>query len=185
MCVLYSTNSCLCAVVDATSSASGSLSIMARVQQQERQTVTTAIPISPAEQVKITPDNKCSFCRGSTCCTYFTQRIDAPRSIDAFDELLWQISHFNTQVYKDSDGWFLLVNNRCRHLHPDGRCGIYATRPQVCRDHSNDDCEFDGPAGPKDFELFFPDYESLLRYCRKRFKNWDRRNSSGKSTTLA
>jgi len=134
-----------------------------------------SIPIKPADQVSITAENKCSFCRGSTCCTYLTQQIDAPRSIEDFDLLLWQISHLNTQVYKDDDGWFLLVNNRCRHLADGGRCLIYENRPQVCRDHSNDDCEFEGPCGQDDFEEFFPDYEALLAYCRKRFRNWDRR----------
>jgi uncharacterized protein len=147
--------------------------------------VTTAIPITPAERLTLTPENKCSFCRGSTCCTYFTQQIDTPRSMPDFDLLLWQISHLNTQVYKDADGWFLLVNNRCMHLQSDGRCGIYATRPQVCRNHSNDDCEFDGPAGPEDFELFFPDYESLLAYCRRRFKHWDSRGPADKSRRRA
>lgn len=125
--------------------------------------------------IAITAANKCSFCKGSTCCAYFTHQIDGPRSMEDFDLLLWQISHLNTQVYKDSDGWFLLVNNRCQHLLPGGRCGIYETRPQVCRDHTNDDCEFEGPCGADDFELFFPSYESLLAYCRKRFKNWERR----------
>ena len=33
--------------------------------------------------------------------------------------------------------------------------------------------EFEGPfIAP---EVFFPDYASLLKYCRKRFKNWDKR----------
>ncbi|MBI3899514.1 MAG: YkgJ family cysteine cluster protein [Gammaproteobacteria bacterium] len=138
--------------------------------------MTTVIPIKPAGKVKITPENKCSFCKGpSTCCTYFTQQIDTPKVMEDFDLLLWQISHFNTQFYKDSDGWFILVNNKCQHLQPGGLCGIYDTRPQVCRDHSNDDCEFEGAAGADDFDMYFPDYESLLIYCRKRFKKWDQR----------
>jgi hypothetical protein len=132
-------------------------------------------PIPIPIKVGITPENKCGFCTNSTCCTYFTQRIDGPRSMEDFDELLWQISHFNTQVYKDDEGWFLLVNNRCTHLLADGRCGIYFERPQVCRDHSNDGCEFNEAAGPEDFNLFFPDYPALLKYCQKRFKHWDKR----------
>lgn len=140
-----------------------------------RDAMTTVIPIKPAGEMKLTPENKCSFCRGSTCCTYFTQQIDTPRSMQDFDLLLWQISHFHTQIYQDSDGWFLLVNNRCMHLQTDGRCGIYETRPQVCRDHSNADCEFDGAAGAEDFHRYFPDYHALLDYCRQRFKNWDQR----------
>ena len=134
--------------------------------------MTTVIPIKLDGEVKITPANKCSFCKGSTCCTYFTHQIDAPRSMEDFDLLLWQVSHASTQVYKDEDGWFLLVNSRCLHLQPGGLCGIYENRPQVCRDHSNDDCEFEGACGADDFELFFPDYGALLAYCQKRFKGW-------------
>lgn len=147
--------------------------------------MTTIIPIAQTGEVKLTPDNKCGFCRGSTCCTYFTQRIDAPRSMEDFDILLWQISHRDTQAYKDEDGWFLLVNTACRHLQPGGRCGIYENRPQICREHSNEDCEFDGPCGAEDFELFFPDYDALLAYCRERFKNWDRRFRGAKPAGAA
>ena len=125
----------------------------------------------PIVEEKITPENKCSFCTNSQCCTYFTQQIDTPRKKSDFEHLLWQISHRNTQIYKDEDGWFLLVNNPCTHLQPDGRCGIYEHRPQVCRDYSNDYCEFDSSA-EEGFELFFDGYESLLKYCRKRFKRW-------------
>ncbi len=125
----------------------------------------------PAE---LTPETKCGFCPGTKCCTYITQKIPGPRSRDDFDHLLWQLAHENIQAYKDSDGWFLLINNRCTKLGDDGRCRIYDRRPQVCRDYSNDYCEFDAPA-EEGFELFFRDYEELLAYCRKRFKRWDDR----------
>jgi Fe-S-cluster containining protein len=137
--------------------------------------MTTLIPIRPAGKIKVTPENKCGLCTRSNCCTYLTQQIDTPRSMEDFDILLWQVSHRDTQAYKDDDGWFLLVNNPCSHLLPDGRCGIYEQRPSVCREHSNEDCEFDGLAGADDFELYFPDYNSLLAFCRKKFKHWDRR----------
>lgn len=119
----------------------------------------------------ITPENKCTFCQGSKCCTYVTQHLETPRSKAEFDVLLWQVSHRNVEVYKDSDGWFLMFNTPCEKLQPDGRCGIYHTRPQICRDHDNDFCEYDAPA-EEGFELYFPDYESLLKYCKKRFKSW-------------
>jgi len=125
-------------------------------------------------KVEITPENKCSFCNGSLCCNYITQQIDTPRSIEDFDHLLWHTAHHDVQIYKDEGEWFLLVNNKCKFLQPDGRCGTYETRPMVCRQHSNDYCEFDAPA-EEGFELFFDGYESLLRYCRKRFKSWDNR----------
>ena len=141
-------------------------------------TISNVIPIKPV----ITPENKCSYCTNSTCCTYMTQQIDSPRSMSDFDTLLWQVSHENIQIYKDEGSWFLLANNSCNHLLEDGRCNIYETRPQICRDHSNQGCEFDGPAGPEDFEMFFPDYDSLEAYCSKRFKNWHQRFKKFKSS---
>jgi Fe-S-cluster containining protein len=134
-------------------------------------TIGTTIPIRLAT---ITPQNKCGFCTNSKCCTYLTQQIDTPRAKEDFDLLLWQISHRDVEVYKDSDGWFLLINNKCTHLQPGGRCGIYETRPQICRDYSNDYCEFDEPA-EKSFDLYFKNYDDLLRYCKARFKSWEQR----------
>jgi len=94
--------------------------------------------------------------------------------MEDFDHLLWHTAHSNIQIYKDEGEWFLLVNNKCLFLRADGRCGTYESRPMVCRQHSNDYCEFDAPA-EEGFELFFDGYDSLLRYCRQRFKNWDKR----------
>lgn len=128
----------------------------------------TAIP--PVEA-----DDKCGLCTGK-CCTYVTQQLDTPRSMREFDHLLWQVGHEGVEVYKDDDGWFLMFLGRCTHLQPDGRCGIYEERPLICREHSNDHCEYDSPA-EDGFQLYFTDYHELLAYCRKRFRTWDRRFS--------
>jgi len=87
--------------------------------------------------------------------------------------MLWQVSHKGVEVYKDSDGWFLLMTTTCEHLEDDGRCGIYDKRPKICREYSNDWCEYDEPAD-KHWDLHFPDYDTLLKYCKKRFKRWNR-----------
>lgn len=123
-------------------------------------------------KIEITPENKCSFCTGSICCTYVTQHIDTPRSKVDFQHLLWQVSHDHVKAYKDVDGWTLLIEAKCQHLQIHGACGIYATRPQICRDHSNEYCEFDAPS-EDGFDLYFQNYEELLAYCKKRFKRWE------------
>jgi len=115
--------------------------------------------------------NKCDLCTNSKCCTYITQQIDRPRSKYDFEILLWQVSHDGMGVYRDNDGWFVMFETGCQHLLGDGRCNIYDDRPTICRSHSNDYCEYDAPA-EDGFELYFPDYDSLLQYCRKRFKRW-------------
>jgi Fe-S-cluster containining protein len=117
-------------------------------------------------------DNKCSRCHGSKCCTYITEALGvAPRSKADFEHLLWQVSHRGISVYKDSDGWFLLIDAPCEHILPGGGCAIYAARPQICRDYDNDWCELDQPA-EEGFELLFRNYDELLTYCKKRFKTW-------------
>ncbi|RMF78961.1 MAG: YkgJ family cysteine cluster protein [Nitrospirae bacterium] len=115
---------------------------------------------------------KCRTCPGQICCTYLTQEIPTPRSKLDFDNLLWSVAHEGVEVFKDEGTWYLLIQARCRHLRPDGGCAIYATRPQACRDYSAEYCERDAPA-EAGFELHFPDYDSLLAYCRRRFRRWD------------
>jgi len=123
--------------------------------------------------IVVTSENKCSFCTGSICCTYVTQHLDTPRSKEDFRQLLWQVSHNNIKIYKDDDGWTLLVEGSCQHLQIDGGCGIYEVRPEICRDHTNDYCEFDAPS-EDGFDLYFENYDDLLKYCKKRFKSWDK-----------
>ena len=124
--------------------------------------------------VSLSPETKCSHCPGTICCNYVTQALDTPRSMDDFDIMLWQMGHKNVEIYKDEDGWFLVFITSCQYLQADGNCGTYETRPQLCRDYSNDFCEFDEPAA-KHFEFYFRSYEELDSYCRKRFKRWDKR----------
>ncbi len=129
-----------------------------------------AVPNIP--DVKLESSSKCSRCHNSKCCTYITQALGAaPRSKAEFEHLLWQVSHRGVGLYKDSDGWYLIIDTPCSHLGPGGVCAIYDQRPQICRDYDNEWCELDAPA-EDGFDLYFRDYEALLSYCRKRFKTW-------------
>lgn len=125
------------------------------------------------------PFDKCRLCTGSKCCSYVTQHIPAPRSLTDFDFLLWQVSHDGVSVFQADDGWFLQFAARCAHLQADRRCGIYETRPQVCRDYKNDWCEFDEPA-EQHYKLHFAGHAELDAYCRKRFRQWDRRHEGAR-----
>lgn len=118
--------------------------------------------------------NKCASCNGSKCCQYSTVSIETPRSIREFDNLLWHVSHHHTHAFKDVDGWYLLFYAQCQHLLSNGFCGIYQTRPFVCREHTNDECEYDLEID-EGSELYFKNHEELDQYCRKRFKSWDKR----------
>lgn len=123
-------------------------------------------------KVEITSENKCSFCQGTKCCHYVTQEIDTPRSRYEFEHIMWQVLHDGVEVYKDSDKtWYLLMYTTCSKLLPDGRCGIYEQRPEICREYSNDWCEYDEPA-EQHWLVHFKDFDSVNKYGKKRFKNW-------------
>ena len=92
---------------------------------------------------KIDIDKKCSKCKKSICCNSINQKIPAPKTKEDFDHLIWQVSHENISVFKDSDGWFLYIATRCSHLLDGGVCNIYDNRPWVCREYTNDFCEYD------------------------------------------
>lgn len=134
--------------------------------------ITTVEIKAPIDAVVV--DHKCSQCTQSICCNSINQKIDAPRSKQDFDHLLWQVSHGNINVFKDADGWFLHIYASCEHLGARGVCQIYEQRPMVCREYDNDFCEFDEPIS-KAAELFFENYQQLDKYCRQRFKKWDQR----------
>jgi uncharacterized protein len=132
------------------------------------------IATSSETEKKATTISKCDRCFQSKCCQYITQAIVTPRSIKDFDSLIWQVSHKNIHLYKDTNGWFLTCFGQCEHLTASGLCGIYEKRPFVCREYSDAHCEFDQPEDAH-CDLYFTSYQQLDDYCRNRFKTWDAR----------
>lgn len=84
----------------------------------------------------------CSFCTAK-CCRYFALPIDTPRSREDFEFIRWYLLHDRASVFTEDETWYLLVHTVCKHLGEDQRCGIYETRPQICRDYTTDECEYD------------------------------------------
>jgi Fe-S-cluster containining protein len=87
-------------------------------------------------------DVLCNYCT-ARCCRYFALPIETPTTWQDFDHMRWYVMHGKTAIFVDDGTWFLLVNGDCQHLLADNRCGIYHTRPQICRDYSTDNCEYD------------------------------------------
>jgi Fe-S-cluster containining protein len=84
----------------------------------------------------------CTHC-GAKCCRYFAFPIDTPTEWQDFDYLRWYLLHEHASVFVEDDCWYLLVHNRCKYLGDDHLCGIYETRPQICRDYTTDNCEYE------------------------------------------
>ena len=69
--------------------------------------------------------------------------MDKPTTWRDFDHMRWFLMHEKASVFVEEGDWYLLVHTPCRHLQPDNLCGIYETRPKICRDYTTDKCEYD------------------------------------------
>ena len=135
----------------------------------------TRIKLSERDSIKeVNIDKKCVQCTKSICCNSINQKIPSPKTREDFDHLLWQVSHENINVFKDADGWFLYIRSNCNHLLAGGICSIYESRPWVCREYSNEFCEYDTSI-KETSELWFASHNDLEKYCRKRFSKWEHR----------
>jgi Fe-S-cluster containining protein len=94
------------------------------------------------KELKQSGESPCQHC-GAKCCKYFALSIDEPTDWEDFDFIRWYLLHEQASVFIEEDSWFLLVQNRCRHLRDDNLCGIYDRRPPICRDYATVDCEYD------------------------------------------
>ncbi|MGI9516215.1 MAG: YkgJ family cysteine cluster protein [Pirellulaceae bacterium] len=84
----------------------------------------------------------CDHCTAK-CCRYFALPIEKPESMADFEFLRWYLLHGRASIFLEEDTWYLLVHTVCKHLQDDYRCGIYETRPQICREYSTTDCEYE------------------------------------------
>ena len=96
----------------------------------------------PARSTLPADANLCEHCTAK-CCRYFALPIDTPRTREDFDYLRWYLLHDYASLFLEEDDWYLLVHSTCKHLRDDHRCGIYETRPQICRDYTTKNCEYE------------------------------------------
>ena len=109
----------------------------------------------------------CEYCTAK-CCRYFALPIDTPTTFEDFEFIRWYLLHDRATVFVEDETWYLLVHTQCKHLQNDHRCGIYQTRPQICRDYTTDDCEYDDTWT---YERYFETPEQIHEYCEALFKH--------------
>jgi Fe-S-cluster containining protein len=108
------------------------------------------------------PDaNLCEHCTAK-CCHYIALPIDKPTDRQEFDYIRWYLLHGRASVFVEDDTWYLMVHTVCKHLQPDHRCGIYTTRPQICRDYTTKNCEYEDDWV---YEKYFETPEQVVEYA--------------------
>jgi len=122
------------------------------------------------EEVDEPPCHRCP----AICCQYFALEIDKPKSKSDFDQIRWYLMHENTHVFVDEGAWYVQVWNRCQNLLPDHRCGIYETRPEICRGYGMDEeglvnCHAVAEED-EEYESVFKSPEQLEHFYQKWYK---------------
>lgn len=102
----------------------------------------------------------CSYCTAK-CCRYYALPIELPESQSDWEYVRWYLLHQHTSVFKEDDTWYLLVHTPCQHLLPDNRCGIYETRPPICREYTTESCEYDDDST---YEQYLETGEQVTEY---------------------
>ena len=102
----------------------------------------------------------CEHCPAK-CCRYFALPIDEPNDLEDYEFIRWFLLHDHATVFVEDGTWYLLVHTPCKHLQADNRCGIYTTRPQICRDYSTDNCEYEDDGV---YDQYFETAEQVAEY---------------------
>ncbi len=102
-----------------------------------------ATTIEKPARESLAPDEVlCDHC-SAKCCRYFALPIETPVDREDFDFIRWYVLHDLVTVFAEGDDWYIMVHTTCQHLQSDNLCGIYETRPQICRDYTTDNCEYE------------------------------------------
>lgn len=131
---------------------------------QKSKEITLSFPRFENEE-NLSESEICISCHG--CCNYVTVQIEPPRSKTLKDEYTWYLLHRNVDIFIDNDNvWQLLFKTPCEKLGIDGVCGIYESRPTLCRSYSADACSRTG----SDHKFLFSNPDEMFDYLNSRKK---------------
>ena len=103
------------------------------------------LPVLPAKPKREdVPQDQvlCEFCTAK-CCRYFALPLETPTTREEFEYIRWFLLHEHATVFTEEGDWYVCVHTVCKHLQDDHRCGIYETRPQICREYTTKECEYE------------------------------------------
>jgi uncharacterized protein len=109
----------------------------------------------------------CEHCTGH-CCRYLALPIDKPATRRDFDDMRWYLAHQNVLIFVEDGAWYIQFTTPCQHLQSDNRCGIYETRPAICREYSTTGCDY--RTGEFDYEHLFTRSEELEVFAKDYLK---------------
>lgn len=104
--------------------------------------------------------NLCEHCTAK-CCRYFALPLEKPTTREEFESLRWFLLHEQATAFTEDGEWYVCIHTVCKHLQPDNRCGIYETRPPICREYTTDNCEYEDDWV---YDQYFETAEQVVEY---------------------
>jgi Fe-S-cluster containining protein len=124
-------------------------------------------------------ENLCEACVG-LCCRYFAFEIAKPKTRRDFDDMRWYLLHEDCIIFVEDGDWYIQINRKCKKLRPDNFCGIYETRPQICREYTTKECDYHGEE--YEYDHLFTEPEQIARFADEYFsKRKKRKKAAGRS----
>ncbi len=115
--------------------------------------------------------NLCEHCTAK-CCHYIAVPYETPTEAADMEYIRWIVLHENSTFFREGEDWYLLVHAVCKKLGDDYRCGVYETRPQICRDYTFDNCEYDEDWT---YDFYLESHEQVWEYteaaCQEKGKS--------------
>jgi len=106
----------------------------------------------------------CDKC-AALCCRYFALPLENPKTARDYDNIRWYLMHENIVIFVEDEQWYIAIMNKCKNLQPDNRCGVYETRPRICRGYNTDNCDYHGVE--YGYDKLFTSAEQLREYAEK------------------
>ena len=110
-------------------------------------------------------ENLCDKC-AALCCRYIALPIDNPTDVRDYDNIRWYLMHENVVVFVEEKQWYIGFFAKCKNLQADNRCGVYLTRPRICRTYTTDNCDYHG--GEYQFSRLFTSADDLRSYAEEK-----------------
>ena len=103
----------------------------------------------------------CEHCMAA-CCRYIALPLDKPTTPRDYNDIRWYLMHQGICVFVEEGDWYVQFQARCKNLGADSRCGIYESRPEICREYEPGECDYAG--GTYGYENLFTHPQQIDEY---------------------
>lgn len=125
---------------------------------------------------------QCEHCTGH-CCKYLALPLETPETARDYDDMRWYLMHEGVTLFVEDGEWFIQVATTCTHLRPDNLCGIYETRPKICREYKAGECDYsDGTYG---YDELFTHVDQLEAFGKEALRKRRQPKPKKKKTVVA